>query len=802
MRRSLAIEAAVLIMAAATLRSPALAQDVPPPSRSAPTAITQDLQLEVWINGHGTGLVAAVTRDADGRLSMSADEMRAVGLSPPPPPQGRPGPVDLSALPGLRATYDEDGQRLLVEAAADTLRAQRFDLGPPGLDGLNARQDFGAVLNYAVSADGGQGEAGGKAELGSLGVALDARLFGRFGAITSAFSGIHVSGHSDLVRLDTAWNWYSPRRALDIRAGDFINAGFSWTRPIRMAGLQVRRDFSTRPDLITMPSPRLSASAAAPSILDLYVNDIPVLSRRVGAGPIEIDGLPPTRGFSEARLVLRDAAGRQTTVTAPFFTTPLLLRRGFVDYAAEVGFARRYFGLRSNAYANPLLAAGSVRYGLLDSLTLEGHAEGGAGLANLGAGLAVQLGGLGVAGVSTSASREKDRQGALTSVVFDSRFAGLYVSAMAMRATSGYRDLASATAIQSWRDVRGDADTPPREVNQVTLSAPIDLTPYRRGGDPATFSLSYSDQETQAGMTRAVWTGSLRQTLGRGLTLYASGYASRGERRDTGAFFGLAIPLGGATSATIGAEAQGGDAIGFVEASKAENQSQGSSAWRLRMEQGARSRIEAQGAYRGRTFRVAGAAQNIDGATRAQVQIDGALAWLGGAPALANRLDGSFAMVDVGAPGVPVLFQNQKIGQSGRDGRLVVRNLSAFDDNKIAIDPRMLALDLEAADTEKLVVPIDGGGVLVRFGVAKSPPSALVTLRLADGGYVPAGAEAARSGASERTIVGYDGQVFLTDLHATNDLTVYLEDGVTCAVRFTFSPGPKGGPGVVEALCR
>jgi outer membrane usher protein len=80
--------------------------------------------------------------------------------------------------------------------------------------------------------------------------------------------------------------------------------------------------------------------------------------------------------------------------------------------------------------------------------------------------------------------------------------------------------------------------------------------------------------------------------------------------------------------------------------------------------------------------------------------------------------------------------------------------------------------------------------------------SALVTLRLADGGYVPAGAEAARSGARERTIVGYDGQVFLTDLHATNDLTVYLEDGVTCTALFAFSPGPKGGPGVVDTICR
>src|SRR3954466_5108714 len=155
MRRSRAIEAAVLVMAAAALRAPALAQDIPP-AATAPAAMVEDLQLEVWINGRDTGLVAAVTRETDGRLLMSPDELRAVGLAAP----RRASAIDLSALPGLRATYDEDGQRLMVEAAVPTLLPQRFDLGPPGLDGLDARQDFGAVVNYALSADGGQDDAG------------------------------------------------------------------------------------------------------------------------------------------------------------------------------------------------------------------------------------------------------------------------------------------------------------------------------------------------------------------------------------------------------------------------------------------------------------------------------------------------------------------------------------------------------------------------------------------------------------------------------------------------------------------
>ena len=797
MRRSRAIEAAVLVMAAA-LRAPALAQDIPPPA-ALPAAMVEDLQLEVWINGRDTGLVASVTRQADGRLLMSPDELRAVGLAAP----REAAPVDLAALPGLRATYDEDGQRLMVQAAVTGLRTQRFDLGPPGLDGLDARQDLGAVVNYALTADGGQGQKGEAPSLGGLGAALDARVFGRFGTFESAFSGAHASGRTDLVRLDTSWTWYSPRHAVSVRAGDFINAGFAWTRPIRMAGLQVRRDFATRPDLITLPSPHLSASAAAPSILDLYVNDTPVLSRRVGAGPIEVDGLPPSQGFSQARLVLRDETGRQTTVTAPFFTTPLLLRRGFVDYAAEIGVARRYFGVHSNDYADMPLATGSVRYGLSDGLTLEGHAEAGASLINMGGGVATQLSGLGVAALSVAASHNPWHDGTLAAAVFDSRFAGIYISAMALQASSGYRDIAAATSGKwAWRRGKLVADLPSRSVRQLTLSAPLNLTVWRRDDEPATLSVGYSAQETQDRMKRTVWNGSLRQTLDRRITLYATGYVTRGDRRDAGAFFGVAIPLGATTSATVGAEVQGGDTIGFVEASKAEDQSEGSTAWRARVDQGASSRIEAQAVYRGRAYRISGAAQHIDGATRGQVQVDGAIAWLGGRPALANRLDGSFALVDVGAPNVPVLFQNQQIGRSGRDGRLVVRNLAPFDQNKIAIDPQNLALDLEAADTEQQVAPVDGGGVRVRFGVAKSPPSALVTLHLANGEVVPPGAEVSRAGSDQRVIVGYDGQTFLTNLKPANDLTVHLEDDATCVAHFAFTPSATGGPGVVEAVCR
>jgi outer membrane usher protein len=51
-------------------------------------------------------------------------------------------------------------------------------------------------------------------------------------------------------------------------------------------------------------------------------------------------------------------------------------------------------------------------------------------------------------------------------------------------------------------------------------------------------------------------------------------------------------------------------------------------------------------------------------------------------------------------------------------------------------------------------------------------------------------------------VVGYDGQAFLTDIDPVNDLTVHLEDDAACVAHFAAPSQTKGGPGVVEAICR
>src|SRR6266851_4072224 len=134
----------------------------------------------------------------------------------------------------------------------------------------------------------------------------------------------------------------------DGRAGDTISGGLPWTRPIRLGGLQMQRNFALRPDLVTLPLPSYSGSAAVPSTVDVYVNNVRALSQPVTPGPYQISNLPLLSGGGTARVVMQDAAGHQIEASLPYFTSPTLLRQGLTDYTLEAGYPRLNFATQSN----------------------------------------------------------------------------------------------------------------------------------------------------------------------------------------------------------------------------------------------------------------------------------------------------------------------------------------------------------------------------------------------------------------------------------------------------------------------
>ncbi len=197
---------------------------------------------------------------------------------------------------------------------------------------------------------------------------IEARGFTPFGVATqSQIVKLGSSGEAERIRLNIAITHYNPESVVTYRAGDVIAGGFEGTRPIRIDGFQVRRSFNLRPDLVTLPLPSTSGSAAVPSTADVYLNGFKTLSQAVEPGPYQIMNLAIYGRGGTARIVVRDALGREVETKPPFFVSSTLLAPGLVDFSLEAGAPRLYYATERDSYVAKPVASGSIRTGLTDS---------------------------------------------------------------------------------------------------------------------------------------------------------------------------------------------------------------------------------------------------------------------------------------------------------------------------------------------------------------------------------------------------------------------------------------------------
>ena len=197
-----------------------------------------------------------------------------------------------------------------------------------------------------------------------------------------------------------------------------------------------------RPDLITFPVPLVSGSVAVPSTVDVLVNGTQVLSRQVQPGPFQVPQLPVITGAGTVSMTVTNALGRQVTTELPFYASPSLLAPGLQTYSAEVGLARRNWGVISNDYGSP---AGAVTYrrGLLPMLTLEGHSEASRGLFMAGAGGVMNLGDVAVANLAAAGSTGRGQTGAQVSAAIQRIGPRFSLGASAILATPSFGDIAA-----------------------------------------------------------------------------------------------------------------------------------------------------------------------------------------------------------------------------------------------------------------------------------------------------------------------------------------------------------------------
>ena len=749
---------------------------------------TKDLYLEVFINGDSMKMIGAFKQLPGGALVARPEELREVGLEPNGKAAAPDGSIRIDRLPGVGYRIEAETQRLYFTTSDAGRAAKVIDINPePDKERQKPQSSYGAVLNYSLFASTDNLMDGNVKPFQGISGGFDTRFFSPYGTLSQSFTASASDGDLQGVRrLNTTWSTSDPDRLITYRAGDFVSGGLSWTRPVFLGGMQIQRNFTLRPDLVTLPVPILAGTAAVPSTLEVYTQNVKTYSGAVPSGPFEVTNFPVFSGQGEAQIVLRDTLGRETRTTLPFYSSSLLLGQGLIDFSTEAGFPRRNYGTESNDYAGELMGVATVRYGLTNWLTLEGHFEGGADLQNGGIGAAFPLGAYGVGSIAAAGSNHAGDSGMIVNGSVELTWNNQYtVFARLQQAFGDYDDIASVSADDQLLPVFDQSGIPffsarvPRTLAQVTLSTPGLF-------DHSNLNFSYTQLDFDSQNNSKIAGVSYSQSLFRNSSFYATAFTDLEDSDSFGIFAGLTVPFDNGINISTGYEQTSDGPAGFLDIAKPERQEVGSHGWRLRTSEGDMPDRSAAASYRGRYARVEGSVQQFDDTVRANAQVDGAVAVAAGGVFATNRIDDAFAVVNVGAPDVEVSFENRPAGRTNGSGRLLVPNLRSWEPNTVAIDPRNLPVDASVGSTRDVVVPADRSGVVIDFNVAKTTASALVGLVDAEGKALEAGLRGHVDGSGEEFFIGYDGEAYIGALGAQNSIVVDLLEGRSCRARFSY----------------
>jgi outer membrane usher protein len=728
--------------------------------------------LEVTLSTDDKGETMVVLRGAGDVLYLDEDDFAKLRLHLPqaaPYERGGHRYFAPTAIKGCTVAIDEARQRAVISVPALALGTTHLSAAERQHPSVTPAEP-GAFFNYQLSAQQIQGRTNG-------GVYGEMGLFAGVGVLTSTAVGRSGGGQGgspqDFIRLDTAYTRDFPDQLETLSVGDAISDPGSWGNAVRFAGVRWSRNFALRPDLLTTPLLSTGGTATVPSTVDIFVNNQLVSSSQLPAGPFIIDRLPTVSGTGDVSVVVRDALGREQTVSQSFYSSTNLLARNLSQYSVNIGSVRDDYALASNHYG-PMLGEASYRRGISDTFTLEGHAEYLAGDAHAaGLNAAFGIGHIGLLTITAADGGNAGGSGWLSGIGMEHRGGNLSFVANTWWASSDFAQVGEAADPAQRRRQRSLLQTGMRVGRFGSLSLAYVRETYRAAPSQQTVSLTHSVSFGRSGTlnltvsrTHTAQDTSFAQStnVARGAT--SSQYTNTAQytspaQDSTSAYLIYVFPLGGRSAVT--ATAISGSGVGApadeVVASLTESPPVGPGS-------GYRLSASTSGNYDADWRQQTPAAdvelevarnQGIEGRS---AYVSGAMTWLDGQVNATRSVNGSFAMVDVaGLADVPVYVENQLTTHTDASGRALLYNLRPYEANRISIAPEDLPLDTAIASSSTIMAPPYRSGVVARFPVERIR-SATFRLVTDDGRPVPVGARVKVNGATFPVVL--DGMVYVT----------------------------------------
>jgi len=598
-------------------------------------------------------------------------------------------------------------------------------------------------------------------------------------------SGDSVSTLSNgYLRYDTTWRYSDDEQMLTYEAGDVISGALPWSSSVRLGGVQFSRDFAVRPDLVTYPLPQFAGEAAVPSSVDLFINGYKSSSTDLQPGPYTLTNIPFINGAGEAVVVTTDALGRQVSTTVPFYVTSSLLQKGLSDFSVAAGTLRRDYGLKDFSYG-PGVTSGSLRYGVTDVFTLESHAEAADSLTLGGLGGNLRLGNFGVLNSAISQSRFDGDGGQQYSLGYQYSAQRFSFSWQRLQRRDQYADL---TVV----------DSPYTSLSKRSEQATLSLNLERWGS----LGVGYFDIRAADDSRTRLLNLSWSKPLWRNSSFYLSANREIGDA-NWAVQAQLVIPFDLRGSLAISSErSKTGQTQQRVNYSRAVP-SEGGVGFNLGYANGdGPDYRQADVTWRLQSVQLQAGVYGTSDAETRWADASGSLVWMDHQVFAANRIDDAFVVVSTdGYADVPVRYENQQVGQTDRNGHLLVPWSSAYYRGKYEIDPLNLPANVRSPNVEQRIAVRRGSGYLLEFPLSRVIAASIVLVD-AQQQELPLGSGVLHEQSGMRTVVGWDGLVYLENLQAQNSLRVTLADGKTCQAQFNVDLQQDQVPLIGPLVCQ
>ncbi len=735
-----------------------------------------DLYLDVTLNGNHVGL--AHFGFADKKLYASANTLRQLGFRLPTQAAQA---VCLNDIARLKIDYDAHQQTLDLNGPLSLLDLATNQLNQQDDDRPSIAESTGVLLNYDLYA--------AKINGATANSFTELRAFNSAGVFSStqltqySEKSSEINQRNQVNRLDTSWRSSFPDSLLALNIGDTLTSSLSWSRPTRIAGIQIGTDYSLQPNLRTTPLPSFLGSATLPSSVELFVNGMKYYNGQVPSGNFQINTMPSISGAGDAQIITTDALGRTTTQSFSFYNDQQLLRQGLTDWSAELGVVRKNYGYSSFDYGSAPAASGTWRYGVSNSLTLGAHSEATSRLANAGVSSDWIPGSRsGTFSTSVALSNDRGQSGYLYSIGY--------------RWTGGRFSFAASTTATSgnYHDVATHYGTAPPKLNSNAVI----------GYDTGYFgnvSLSYLQfqypQESSIRYANASWFKPVTDKV-----FVSAGFNQNIDTKsDRSVYLMLTVTLSDRITASTTVQ-RNGNSNGFQANASQSLPSEGGWGWNIAAnQQGSQQSGQGELGYQGDYGKVYAGYSNQSASQYGYAGADGSLVWMSGGLFAAREITNGFAVVSTdGVANVPVKLQNNLVGTTNQKGLLLVTPLNSYQKNLLSIDPMDLPANTQISRVDANATPGDRSGAVVHFTI-KPIRAAQLVLTDAHGKVIPEGSQVQlTSGRGQSAMVGFDGLVYFDSLEQHNSLQVTTGAG-TCSVQFDYPLKAEGIPQIGPLVC-